>query len=181
MNFTGCRGGAYFLSMKMFYISLVSSVILIGCASTGTTNSNTGVTVTSVDEAQKADIGTLEPAVLIANNREYQLKLIPEELMGLNFLRMNIRENGDYTFTVSGRCKLYALVFLDPPVNPHLFGEELGAEGWEWKGKAIIIDELYSFLVYERTFDEGKYSMKSRGLWPYVIASRVPIKIADPD
>jgi hypothetical protein len=71
------EGGAYFLSMKMFYISLVSSVILIGCASTGTTNSNTGVTVTSVDE--------------------------------------------------------------------------------------------------------GKYSMKSRGWWPYLIASKVPIKIADPD
>ncbi len=86
------EGGAYFLSMKMFYISLVSSVILIGCASTGTTNSNTGVTVTSVDEAQKADIGTLEPAVLIANNREYQLKLIPEnEYQGkwrLHFYRL---------------------------------------------------------------------------------------------
>ncbi len=94
---------------------------------------------------------------------------------------MNIRENGDYTFTVSGRCKLYALVMIEGVSMPNLFGEELGAEGWEWKGKAIVLDFLDPFLVYERTFDEGKYSMKSRGLWPYLIASRVPIKIADPD
>ena len=165
--------------MKMFYISLVSSVISIGCASTGATNSNADVTVTSVEKAQKADVGTLEPAVLIANNREYKLKLIPEELRGLNFLRMNIRENGDYTFTVRGRCKLYALVLLEGVNFPNLFGEELGSEGWEWKGKAIVLDILNPLLVYERTFDEGEYSMKSRGVWPYVIASRVPIKIAD--
>ena len=139
---------------------------------------DSSITVMPVDLSVVANIGSLKQRELIGNNRDYQFDEVPKELDGLNFVRMECRKNGDYEYRVLGECKVYALIVLD--TREHIVdGSELIPEGWKKTEYTIKTREGDLILVYEKIVSKGKYEMKSRGNWAYMLGGRIPIKIEE--
>ena len=153
----------------------VSSIPVMPVDRSALANDDPSITVKPVDQSVVANIGNLKQVELMGNNRDYQFDEVPKELDGLNFVRMECRKNGDYEYRVLGECKVYALIVTQSNVD----GSELISEGWKKTEYTIKTREGDLLLVYERIFSKGKYEMKSRGVWAYMLGGRIPIKIEE--
>lgn len=130
--------------------------------------------IVAVDPSVKTDIGILAVGERMGNNRNYRFSSIPKELDGLRFVRMEARANGDYLYRVQGDCHIYVLVVTRPTD-----GRELVRDGWKKTRHTLDTDTGDKILVYEKTFSDGNFTMKSTGNWAYMLAGTVPIIIGE--
>jgi len=123
------------------------------------------------DRSVQTDIATLRVGECVGNNRAYKFEQIPEELQGLNFVRMECRKLGDYDVRVQGRGLIYILVMMDTPTR----GSELIKDGWKKTQHTIPIDVGGQLLVYEKQISNGNFKIRSTGAWAYMLAAEIPI------
>lgn len=138
-------------------------------------SSNSSAVVSSIPQGVTADITELKSGAVYSNNRRYKIANVPKQLVGLNFLRMEAGENGDYKVKFEGKstARLLLVVSRASPVD----GNELEKDGWRRTGLLITHDVNSTMMVFEREVENEIIKIKSLGDWPYMIATDVPMTI----
>ena len=161
--------------MKKTKLTLFVTVLAValfgvgGCAS---------ITVTPIDSNVVADIGILKEGGKLAHNRDYFFTKIPKELEGLNFVRMEVLKNGQYRYNASAKCKAYVFFENHPQAQPEIARKELVSTGWkETEYTLTYTPGQITFFVFEKVIPKGQHLMKSKGSWPYMLGSRIPMSI----
>lgn len=135
------------------------------------------ILISPLSKAVKADIGILANKRRLANNRDYTWSNVPEELVGMNVLRMEVRADGSYAVSCDGVGQVYLLVV-------EVAGGELISQGWErTKMRVGIITRrgtkpVMSVTVWKQTLSGGgTFVIRNTGNYSYMMASRIQMKL----
>jgi hypothetical protein len=131
--------------------------------------------VSSLPAGVTADIAKLKRGQAFGNNRGYKIENVPRELDGLEFLRMEVHERGDYEVQFDGKSTARLLVVTSraSPVD----GKELEKTGWRRTGYQVTHDVKSTMMVFEREVENETVKVRSKGDWPYMIATDILLSI----
>ena len=141
-----------------------------------TTELHTAISVFPAENAVRTNVGKLKEGERIANNRSYTFSSVPTAVRGLNFLRMECKKNGDYTFEVKTQRQMFVLVL--PKWSDT---EILAKSGWVDTGVTLVTSQRERVSIYGRNLKPGTYHINSGRVYPYMLATRAAIAVVGGD